>query len=355
MAVLNQIVKNGGIDPSYYSRVASAESGGNSNAKNPNSSASGTFQFIKSTWNAVVDKYGLGYSENDRFDKYKSKEVAELFTRDNSEQLKKYGINPNNTDLYAAHFMGVGGAHKLLSAQRQDPNQSVYSVATTAQINANKNIFLHKNGTPKTVGQVYQILGDKINKTHNYSTNYKQINEYKDRTDVNITPNLTTLAVPTINSNFTEVSPQSKEQEQQDEEDIAQATAELYQKQNEEDFFNNYLNTQQTPQKTEEYEPVYEQVQQQNPYDVTTPYAQTEQFIEMQKGGFIQDNRGQWAHPGKLTEINSPNITMQGVNYDVLGISKETGERKLMKPNQNYHFKNTENVLEIPQLQKYFR
>lgn len=62
----------------------------------------------------------------------------------------------------------------------------------------------------------------------------------------------------------------------------------------------------------------------------------------------IKDNQGQYNHPGKVTEINSPNITMKGLDYSVLGISKETGEQIKMQPNKDYFFKNTKNVIEIP-------
>jgi hypothetical protein len=339
MAVADQKIKNGGIDPNYYSRVASAESGGNSNAKNPNSSASGTFQFIKSTWNAVVDKYGLGYSENDRFDKYKAKEVAELFTRDNAEQLKKYGINPTNTDLYAAHFMGVGGAHKLLSAQRQDPSQSVYSVATTAQINANKNIFLHKNGAPKTVGQVYEILGDKINKTHNYRDNYKQTNEYKTRVasgDLKLptvqTPEISNLVKPIEIDNFVEQEKVDKEQE------ILAAKMDLQNKQNEENLFQDLLKA--------------SQLQYIDPNQVENEdYTQQQEEQTYQSGGVIKDDNGYWnpENWGKPVEINSNLITMIGVSQPLLGISNQTGEKKLMMPGvKNYRFKNTQQVTEYP-------
>ena len=82
-------------------------------------------------------------------------------------------------------------------------------------------------------------------------------------------------------------------------------------------------------------------------------YTENEQaFLEAykkyQQGGVITDNRGQWAHPGKVTRINSPNITMQDVNYPVLGISEQTGEQKLMLPNINYFFNNTKSVIEYP-------
>jgi len=69
-----------------------------------------------------------------------------------------------------------------------------------------------------------------------------------------------------------------------------------------------------------------------------------------QQGKVIEDNNGQWGNPGEITRINSPNITMKGVNYKVKGISDQTGEEIMMKPNQDYFFKNTKSVTEIPQL-----
>jgi hypothetical protein len=69
--------------------------------------------------------------------------------------------------------------------------------------------------------------------------------------------------------------------------------------------------------------------------------------IPMNKyGGIIKDDRGQWDHPGEITEINSNDITMEGVPYDVLGIS-DTGDTKLMKPGKDYKFKGKK-VTEYP-------
>ena len=63
-------------------------------------------------------------------------------------------------------------------------------------------------------------------------------------------------------------------------------------------------------------------------------------------GGHIVDPMGQWAHPGEVTTIPSNNITMKGVDYDVLGVSN-TGDKKLMKPGKNYKF-DGDSVTEYP-------
>ncbi len=63
-------------------------------------------------------------------------------------------------------------------------------------------------------------------------------------------------------------------------------------------------------------------------------------------GSVIKDDRGQWDHPGEITEIGSNDITMEGVPYDVLGVS-DTGDVKMMKPGKNYKFKGKK-VTEYP-------
>ena len=64
----------------------------------------------------------------------------------------------------------------------------------------------------------------------------------------------------------------------------------------------------------------------------------------------IKDNNGYWdkSNQGKVVEIEGNKITMNGVKEDLIGISKQTGEKKIMKPNKNYTFSNTKSVIEIP-------
>ena len=69
-------------------------------------------------------------------------------------------------------------------------------------------------------------------------------------------------------------------------------------------------------------------------------------LIAFDKGGVIKDDMGQWTHPGEITQINSNDITMQGVDYPVLGVS-DTGDTKLMQPGENYKFKGKK-VTEFP-------
>jgi hypothetical protein len=93
------------------------------------------------------------------------------------------------------------------------------------------------------------------------------------------------------------------------------------------------------------------------PFFPSAPPAEVGQFgvyAGMQKykkqGGPILDPRGQWAHPGKVTRIPGSDITMQGVNYPVLGIDNN-GKKQIMYPGQEYTFGGASYVDEYPMMQ----
>lgn len=66
--------------------------------------------------------------------------------------------------------------------------------------------------------------------------------------------------------------------------------------------------------------------------------------------GAIVDPMGQWAHPGEVTIIPSNDITMEGVDYPVLGVSN-TGDEQMMYPGEDYKF-DGESVTEYPMMKK---
>ena len=81
----------------------------------------------------------------------------------------------------------------------------------------------------------------------------------------------------------------------------------------------------------------------------TISALQNQQPVQKQKnGGITKDNLGYWnpENWGKPVEIDSNNITMEGVYEPLLGIS-DTGDTKLMKPGKNYKFKGKK-VTEFP-------
>jgi hypothetical protein len=61
---------------------------------------------------------------------------------------------------------------------------------------------------------------------------------------------------------------------------------------------------------------------------------------QFEEGGVIKDDMGYWnpENHGKVVEIDSPYITMEGVDQPLIGISDE-GDQKYMLPGKNYKFK----------------
>jgi len=131
-----------------------------------------------------------------------------------------------------------------------------------------------------------------------------------------------------------------------------------------EDYINNYIKKNINPDKIKTFDEgsyagrVYDLIDKN--LSRTMPAQNYEQYNElmpvtvkskkkMQKGGVIKDDRGQWAHPGEITEIGSNDITMQGVDYPVLGVS-DTGDTQMMYPDQDYKF-DGEKVTEFPMAQ----
>jgi hypothetical protein len=97
-----------GLPPGYLTRTAQIESGMNPSAKNPNSSATGLFQFIDSTRRQ--------YGNFDPMDASASTAAAARLASDNKAALvRAFGREPTAGELYLAHQQGAGGASKLLA------------------------------------------------------------------------------------------------------------------------------------------------------------------------------------------------------------------------------------------------
>lgn len=116
------------IAPSYYDSIKSAESSGNPNAKNPNSSATGLYQFTEGTWaDLAKNNPDLGLTPDGRLDPAQQEKAMRAFTNQNASALvgSKLPTTPGN--LYAAHFLGAGGAVPVLQAPEEAPMASLVS------------------------------------------------------------------------------------------------------------------------------------------------------------------------------------------------------------------------------------
>jgi hypothetical protein len=160
---IRNAAKKVGVDVGIMLAMAKQESGFNPNAKAGTSSASGLFQFISSTWNNMTNKYGDKFPElnKGKMDADASAIAGALYIKENSEFLKKNGIPVNGTTIYASHFLGPGGAKKLLSA---DPS-IIGSELLPAAAASNKPIFYDKGGNARTVSQIIEVLYNKVGKT----------------------------------------------------------------------------------------------------------------------------------------------------------------------------------------------
>lgn len=122
--------------------IIGAESGGNPNARNPNSSAMGAGQFINSTWLDMVGRYRpdlvQGKSPQEilamRSDPQLSRDMTEAYAAQNGRTLTQAGHEATPGNTYLAHFAGPKGAVSVLSA---DPNTPVSDILTPEAVKAN--------------------------------------------------------------------------------------------------------------------------------------------------------------------------------------------------------------------------
>ncbi|CCE04135.1 hypothetical protein BRAS3843_100029 [Bradyrhizobium sp. STM 3843] len=122
------------------SQIVGAESSGNANAKNPNSSASGLGQFIDGTWLAMLRRYHPEINGTPqellalRANPELSREMTEAYARENATMLTRAGLPVTPGNLYLAHFAGPGGARAVLKA---DPATPVETLLRPDAIKAN--------------------------------------------------------------------------------------------------------------------------------------------------------------------------------------------------------------------------
>lgn len=140
----------------YLKTVRGVESGGNPNARNPNSTATGIDQFTAGTWAGLARKYPeLGLTPNGRTDPAQSTRAMEAFTRDNAKALTAAGVPITPGNLYVSHFLGEAGGPKFIAGAMQNPDAPATAFVSPGAAAANRTIFYNRDGTPKTAGQVY--------------------------------------------------------------------------------------------------------------------------------------------------------------------------------------------------------
>lgn len=141
-------------------KIKTAESGGNPNAKNPNSSASGLYQFTDSTWRSAVDKWGRrhGIRYSDKNNPQAQEMLMQQLTQDNARILQNKGIEPSDGNLYFAHFLGAPAASKAINLLGKN---AIAARSFPEAAKANPTIFFAE-GKPRTVDEVYALITQKV-------------------------------------------------------------------------------------------------------------------------------------------------------------------------------------------------
>lgn len=144
------------IPDDYWPMLSKIESADRPYVKAGSSSASGLYQFIRSTWIGEGGQWGPDMSK--AFGGFKPSTDEQLrraktFTEKNAAILRAKGIPINRASLYAAHFFGAGMAAKVIGA---DVNARADLIAGTAATKANPSIL-----DGKTVGQFLTWLHKK--------------------------------------------------------------------------------------------------------------------------------------------------------------------------------------------------
>jgi hypothetical protein len=175
-----------GTSFNYLLATAQVESGLNTQAGAATSSARGLFQFIEQTWLGTIKQTGaqLGYGRyadaitqtsdghyqvSDpamraeilklRNDPTANAVMAGAFTKANADYLAtKLGRQPSEGELYIAHFLGAGGAARLISLAANNPNAKGTDYFPHAA-NANSSIFYDRaTGHARSLAQVRDVL-----------------------------------------------------------------------------------------------------------------------------------------------------------------------------------------------------
>jgi hypothetical protein len=144
------------IPDSYWPMLSKIESADRPYIKAGTSSASGLYQFIKSTWLGEGGQWGPYMSQafgGLRPSVEEQLQRAKSFTAKNAAYLKAKGIPINRASLYAAHFFGAVTAARVIAA---DVSARADALAGEAATKANPSIL-----RGKTVGEFLTWLNKK--------------------------------------------------------------------------------------------------------------------------------------------------------------------------------------------------
>src|ERR1700712_2154869 len=230
---IKQAAASTGTSFEYLLATAKMESNFDPAAAAPTSSARGLFQFIDQTWLGTVKEAGaqLGYGAYAdaitksssgtysvsnpaartavmklRDDPAAASAMAGVLTQSNSFKLTgRIGRRPTDSELYMAHFMGVGGAAKLITNAEDNPQASGARLFPNAAA-ANRSIFYERGGRARSVSEVYSVL------TQRYASAANSPATRTAMASVGVTPasNVAAAATPVDNAAYLSSFPDAR-------------------------------------------------------------------------------------------------------------------------------------------------
>lgn len=172
---ITMAAEDSGVPATWLAEIANAESSFDPAAKNPNSSATGLFQFIDETWISALrksekmlnERYGANLDTSKlskeqmlalRNDAAIQSVVMAEFTLSNIASLEEKlgGKYIGLKDAYLAHVLGVNDAAKLIRAIEVNPNAPA-EVLFAKEAKANPELF-----AGKTMAQAYEAITSKV-------------------------------------------------------------------------------------------------------------------------------------------------------------------------------------------------
>ncbi len=182
LSAIRQASAETGSNFDYLVNTAMRESSLQCDAKSKTSSACGLFQFVDQTWLGLMKRHGAEHGLSGLSDaisqdssghysvasgdtkqailalrqdpKVSSLMAGEAANESQDQLTTAFGHKASSGDLYLAHFLGTGGAKKLIAAKQTDPSAQADQLFPQAA-SANRTLFYHTDGTPKTVSEIY--------------------------------------------------------------------------------------------------------------------------------------------------------------------------------------------------------
>lgn len=149
-------VEGGDQSGDVVEKIIGAEGTGD----NPRSSANGIGQFTDGTWLKTYKSHfgGEGMTNAQilalKTDPNIARQMTALHTKDNQAGLTAAGIQPTDGNTYLAHFLGLGGAKAVLTA---NPNAPIGNIVGQAVVKANP--FLQGKTVADTIAWANNKMG----------------------------------------------------------------------------------------------------------------------------------------------------------------------------------------------------